>query len=270
MPFFQIDDFVNQSEDAVALGYRVLEETIEEIKNGYREARDFNEKQRKFEAEQRAFEAGEGPAPTPPAIPWEQLVERVQKFQTIAFDAVRNGTELFFDSIKSGTKSTRRLARTWELSREDVESTPVLAGPVFEDPVEITATAGEHAERVVLPIRHKGLTRLRIHAVVDPPPIEIRRPRRKSARSMEMPHVEEERGQPFTGNVTVSFAPAIDMEEYDDATSLLTVDVRAIPTSQRPGVYEGLIRASNFELLIARLRIRVLKAVQESSARWNA
>ena len=46
MPFVQVDVFLNQSEDAVALGYRVLEDTVEDIKKGYKEAKEFNEKQR--------------------------------------------------------------------------------------------------------------------------------------------------------------------------------------------------------------------------------
>ena len=270
MPFFPIDDFVNQSEDAVALGYRVLEETIEEIKNGYREARRFNAKQREYEEKLKDYERGKGPAPVAPAIPWEELVDRVQKFQTIAFNAFSEGTELAFDSIRSGTRSTRRLAKTWSQSREDIETRPMLAGPVFEDPVEIVARAGGQAGPVALPIRHKGLTRLRINAVVDPLPFEILRPRRKSAKSMEGQDPDDQKVQRLTANISVSFEPATDLERYDDATSILTVRLGTIPERQKPGIYEGFIRASNFELLIARLRIRVLKAVQETPAHWSA
>ncbi len=64
MPFIRVDDFVNQSEDAVALGYRVLEQTVEEIKEGYKEAQEFNRKQEEFERQQQKFEAGEGPRPS--------------------------------------------------------------------------------------------------------------------------------------------------------------------------------------------------------------
>ena len=60
IPFIRVDDFVNQSEDAVALGYRVLEQTMEEIKEGYKEAQAFNRKQEEFERQQQKFEAGEG------------------------------------------------------------------------------------------------------------------------------------------------------------------------------------------------------------------
>ena len=264
IPFIRVDDFVNQSEDAVALGYRVLEQTIEEIKEGYKEAQAFNRKQEEFERQQQKFEAGEGPRPVEPTIPWEQMVDRVQSLQNIALDAVRDGTEIFFDSIKSATKSTRSLAKTWEKSREDVDTAPVLAGPVFEDPVEIKTRAGQQPDRVVWPIRHRGLTRLRIHAVLDPEPTEIQRPQSKRT-GRERPPEEEK--APTLSNVKVSFEPAADTERYDDVTSLLTVEVGEIPSGQKVGVYEGLIRASNFELLIARLRIHVLEAATDERAR---
>jgi len=244
MPFVRVDDFVNQSEDIVALGYRVLERTVEEIKSGYQEAVEFNRKQREFEKKQRAFEKGKGPKPVPPTIPWEQMVERMQSFQNMALNAVRDGSEIVFDSIRSATKSTQGLARTWEKSRDDIDTTPVLAGPVFEDPVEISATVGESPSLVVLPIRHRGLTRLRIHAVVDPKPVEIPRP-------------EQGKPEELGAMTQVSFEPATPSEPYDDATSLLRVHLGQIPISQKPALYEGLIRASNFDLLIARLRIRV-------------
>jgi hypothetical protein len=270
-PFFPVDDFVNQSEEAVALGYRVLVETIEEIKSGYEEAKEFSNRQRDFEEKQRKFERGEGPRPTPPPIPWEQLVERVQKFQTIAFDAVRGGTELFFDSIKSGTKSTERLARTWNQSRTDIDATPVLAGPVFEDPVVIEARAGENPRPVVMPIRHRGLTRLRIRAIVDPWPVAVQRARKRSATAVgSVPRPEQAPAESFAGKVHVTFQPAEDLNTYDDATSLLTVDVGRIPPDQRAGTYEGLIRAVDFALLIAPLRICVHKADKESSSPWRA
>ncbi len=142
MPFVRMDDFVNQSEDIVALGYRVLEKTVEEIKSGYQEAVDFNKKQREFEKKQRAFEQGTGPKPVPPTIPWEQMVERMQSVQNMALNAMKDGGDIVFDSIRSATKSTQGLARTWEKSRDDLDTTPVLAGPVFEDPVEIPVYPG--------------------------------------------------------------------------------------------------------------------------------
>ena len=268
MPFIQMDDFVNQSEDTVALGYKVLEQTIEEIKKGYKDAQDFNDRQRKFEKAQRRFDRNrKGPVPVAPAIPWEQLVDRVQNMQNIAREAFRNGSEIFFDSMNSGMKATRRLARTWTRSREDVDAQPVLAGPVFEDPIEFKGKAGEAVEPIVRPIRHKGLTRLRIDAVVDPLPVEIRRPGKTARKGTEGHSEEQEEAQTFAGRVRVSFAPATNMERYDETTSLLTVSLGEIPANQNPGLYEGFIRASNFELLIARLRIRVMKGSADTTVR---
>jgi hypothetical protein len=237
-----MDDFVNQSEDFVALGYRVLQKTVEEIQHGYQEAKDFNRKQVKFEKEQRAYEQGKGPKPVPPSIPWEQMVQRAQSFQNMALEAVKDGSEIIFDSIRSATKSTEGLARTWEKSREDVDTNPVLAGPVFEDPVEIEDYAGMVPQAVELPIRHRGLARLRIHAEVKPKPIEIGR-------------TEDGKPDEYAGSITVSFEPPA--YAHDDVTTVLTVKLGQIPISQKAAVYEGLIRASNFELLIARLRIHV-------------
>ena len=114
------------------------------------------------------------------------------------------------------------------------------------------------------PIRHRGLTRLRIHAVLDPEPTEIQRPQRKRT-GRERPPEEEKAA--ILGNIKVSFEPAADTERFDEVTSLLTVEVGVIPSGQKAGVYEGLIRASNFELLIARLRIHVLEAATDERAR---
>ncbi len=111
----------------------------------------------------------------------------------------------------------------------------MLAGPVFEDPVEIKARAGQQPDRVVWPIRHRGLTRLRIHAVLDPEPTEIQRPQRKRT-GRERPPEEEQAAT--LGNVKVSFEPAADTETYDEVTSLLTVDVGEIPSGQKVGVYQ--------------------------------
>ena len=121
---------MNQSEDAVALGYRVLEKTVEEIKKGYKEAQAFNRKQEEFEKAASRSRGGRrapaGPADNPLGDRWST---RVQSLQDIALEAVRDGTDIFFDSIKSGMKSTRSVAKTWEQSREDVDANPVLAGP---------------------------------------------------------------------------------------------------------------------------------------------
>ena len=250
IPFVQVDEFLNQSEDAVALGYRVLQETVEEIQKGYSQAKAFNEQQRKFEC-------GEGP---PPAVPWEQIVANVQGFQEIAFRAAQDSTEIFFDSITSGTRSARSAAKTLEQSREDVKSQPVLAGPVFETPVKLTVRAGDRPPPEIRDIRHRGLTRLRIHTVVDPLPQRlIKDEERLSAQD------PRERLTPGTLRVAeVKFAPLSPTEEE---VSRLTVNVGEVPRSALPGTYEGLIKARNFELLIAKLIIEVIAPTSSTSDR---
>jgi hypothetical protein len=244
MPFVQLDDLLNQSEDAVALGYRVLEETVEEIRQGYHDAQEFN-------AQQRAWD-GKGP---PPPIPWVKLVERVQNLQNFAFHAVRDSTDILFDSLRSGTESMLSMAKTVQQSRSDAEDTPVLAGPVIEELIEITARAGERPDRVEKRVRHRGLTRLRIHAVMDPPLKELLPPDTgRDASSARPLNVEK-----------VSFEPASGSD--DEEFSVLTVEVGMIERSQTPADYEGLIKAGNFELIIARLRVHVLAAETETPAR---
>jgi hypothetical protein len=234
MPFGQVDDLLNQSEDAVALGYRVLEAAVNEIKAGYRQAVEFNQKQRDWD--------GKGPAP---AIPWVELVDRAQALQDVALYAVRDGTDILIDSLRTGTNSVRTVARTWEQSRDDVDAKPGLAGPVLEDPVEISAKAGERPQAARIPIPHRGLARLRIYAEVNPPLKELRPSGRGTdAASAAVPIVEE-----------VSFWPA--SERADEESCLLKVQIGMIETNHQGGVFEGLIRAKNFELIIAKLRVRV-------------
>jgi hypothetical protein len=247
-PFVQIDDFLNQSEDAVVLGYRVLEQTVEEIRNGYKDARDFNEKREKYEADQEAYERGDkvGPAPLPPAIPWTQLVTRAQNLQEFAIQAVTDSTKILFDSIRSGTESIKSVAKTWEQSRDDVEAKPVLAGPIFEETIVITASAGDRPDPEVRTIRHRGLARLRIHAEVNPPLKDLR-------------PSGTEKDSAISGGLhvtTVKFGPRT--ERDDEEFSVLVVDVGPIRSSQKPAVYEGLITAKNFQLLIAKLRVEVV------------
>ena len=38
--------------------------------------------------------------------------------------------------------STKRFATTWAESREDLGENPVLAGPIFEEVIEVTAQKG--------------------------------------------------------------------------------------------------------------------------------
>ena len=249
MPFLQIDDFVNQSEDAVALGYKVLVETVEEIKKGYAEAKAFHDEQKKFE---------DGGRTTPPPIPWGELVDRLQQVQNIGLNAVKGSTDIFLDSMRAGMTSTRRFATTWEQSREDIDENPVLAGPVFEEVIEVTASQGDTPKLQEREISHRGLMRLRIKAVVKPSPRELGS------------EPVEERTR-FDGTIEASFTPYEDGPKADRDISLLKVVFGAIPEKQKVGAYEGVIRADNFELMIARLRINVepsnQSATEDPSAR---
>jgi hypothetical protein len=243
MPFLQIDDFVNQSEDAVALGYKVLVETVEEIKKGYAEAKAFHDEQKEFE---------DGHRPTPPPIPWEQLVERLSRVQNIGLNAVKGSTDIFLDSMRAGMTSTKRFATTWAQSREDLDENPVLAGPVFEEVIEVTVHAGDAPVPVQREISHRGLMRLRINAVVKPAPREL------GPEPGKEPTL-------FAGRIDVRFEPAKDELKADRDVSVLDIEFAPIPAEQTAGVYEGLIRASNFELLIARLRINVVDRSDQST-----
>lgn len=239
LPFVQVDQLVNQAEEAVAVGYQVIEDVVKEIQRGYEDAKKFNARQKA------AKENGE---PAPP-IPWEELVTNVQNLQNLALDATRAGTDIFFDAVKDGMKSANQLARTVMQSRKDVDTRiPRLAGPVVEDPVEVTGVAGQRPDLKTLSIKHRGLARLRIQAQVESPLREVDPPTEGDETSSRELEVRK-----------VTFEPAADEVKYPD-TSVLTVDVGNIPTSQRPGVYEGVITAKNFELLIASLRVTVAPA----------
>lgn len=238
LPFIQVDDFLNQTDDAVAIGYRVLEETVKEIQKGYEDAKKFNR-------QQEAFDRGEGPAPP---IPWEQIVESVQSFQDIAFRAMRNGTDIFFDSVRSGTKSVRSMAKTFEQSREDLASKPLLAGPVFDELLQVRVSRGHAPEPLKREIRHRGLARLRIQAAVDPPLTELRPIDDPSQSDLKTLKVSSVSLAPKSGN--------------ENEISELVVDIGQVPGTQVPGIYEGLIVAKNFELLIAKLRVTVYGTTQ--------
>jgi hypothetical protein len=239
MPFIQVDEFLNQSEDAVALGYRVLEDTVKEIQAGYEEAKKFNK-------DMRNWAATDGKRPAPP-IPWEQLVDRAQRFQDIALQTVKEGTDILFDSIRSGTNSMKNIAQTWQQSRADVDDTmPVLAGPVFEEPIVITTWFGAGPKEATREIPHRGLARLRIYPEVKPELKILKRVDDEWTRTLVAPAVTH-----------VSFEPSEDKPDV----SVLKVAIGAVAQQpDRPAVtYEGLIRAKNFELLIAKLRVVVLR-----------
>jgi hypothetical protein len=249
MPFLQVDDFINQSEDAVALGYKVLVETVREIQDGYKEAEKFYEAQKAFE---------KGLTQTPPPIPWEQLVDRLQKVQTIGLNTVKNSTDLFLESIRSGMKSTKRLATTWAQSRDDLGENPVLAGPIFEEVIEVSGKPGDALESKQREISHRGLMRLRI---------DVMKPQPKALRKHGEP-VDDPKS--YRGTITATFDPSQDPEKRDKDYSVLDVEFGPIPDDQPPAVYEGLIRASNFELLIARLRINVLDPSHQAPTQGRA
>jgi hypothetical protein len=231
MPFFRVDDFVNQAEDAVALGYRVLVETVETIKKGYKEAQDFHEQQEKYEKDER---------PDPPAIPWEQLVQRAQSLQTIWLNAVEDGTNIAFDAVRSGTSATQSAARAWEQSRGDVDPRPVLAGPIFDEPIVIEVTQGDKPTDVKREIIHRGLARLRINAIVKPTP-----------RLIDASGSQKQ----LATLIQVDFEPK---PSDNERISVLSINFFGpVTEDQTPGRYEGFITATNFELVIARLLIHV-------------
>ena len=140
------------------LGYRVLEQTIEEIKEGYKEAQAFNGNRRSSRLSSEADGARQ------PPIPWEQLVDRVSAFQDIALEAVREGNRHLLRLDQVRPRTTRSLAKTGKEPRQTSTSGPSLAGPVFEDP---SRSATDRATADPVPcgrFDHRGLTRLRIHA----------------------------------------------------------------------------------------------------------
>jgi hypothetical protein len=114
--------------------------------------------------------------------------------------------------------------------------------------------AGQRPDPKTLSIRHRGLARLRIHAQVESPLRQVNPPPEGDETSPGEFRVHE-----------VTFEPAADEVKYPD-TSVLTVDVGTIPNGQRPGVYEGVITAKNFELLIANLRVTVAAASERRAA----
>src|SRR6185503_6682625 len=115
------------------------------------------------------------------------------------------------------------------------EQVPVLAGPVFDDPVTVKITAGLTPDEQHFRKRHRGLARLRI-----------------------LPEVTKlvQLGKNATGSLTVkgaTFEPSKKKGEED--VNILSIDIGHVETDQKSGVYEGQVIASNFQLLIAVLRI---------------
>lgn len=239
MPFARVDDFANQSEDAIALGYRVLTKTVEEIQAGYQEAKKFSDAQKAFE---------DGNSPMAPEIPWEQMVDRLQNFQEIALYASSTTNDILMDAMRSATKSTKSAAKTWGQSRNDTDASPTLAGPVFVEPIRIELVAGGDPVPLTKIKEHRGLARLRINAVIDPVPSLVPAPVEPMLLASNT--IADVAFQP-----AAPVGPTSEKASVDNQTEL-TFTAKA-PANQTPGVYHGAIRASNFELLIARLVVVV-------------
>jgi len=229
IPFVPLDDFLNQAEATVALGYGVLEDVVKEIQAGYQIAKDYNKQRNESDPEHRN---------PPPPIPWERVVERLQNINTFTLRAMQEGNRIFLDSAASGMNATKNLADTLAKARQEAdEAVPVLAGPVFDDPVSLKVFAGLTPGVQTFRKRHRGLARLRI-----------------------VPEVTKlvQLGKNATGSITVrgaTFEPSRDKGEED--VNILSIDIGHVDTGQEPGVYEGQVIASNFQLLIAILRIEV-------------
>ena len=226
VPFIPVDDFADQAEKAMSLSFQVLEEVVKEIQAGYQIAKDYNE------AREQAKDGKQ------PPIPWQKVVESLQRMNDVSFNAMQKGNEIFLDSVASGMRAATSLADTLAKTRKDVdEQQPKLAGPVFDDTLTIQVMAGRTANEYKREIRHRGLTRLRI------------RPEASTLQQL---------GKNATGSLTVQsvhFEPSEDPKKPD--VSILTIELGLIPGGQSPGTYEGQITAKNFDLLIAQLRIVV-------------
>jgi hypothetical protein len=94
-------------------------------------------------------------------------------------------------------------------------------------------------------IRHAGLSRLRINAVMTPAP-QLTSSRRPELPSLPIGHV--------------SFEPK---GTGADPTSTLTIEFKPVPREAPVGTYFGVVRAENFQLLIARVQVDVTAAPAE-------
>jgi hypothetical protein len=235
IPFVPVDDALNQAEDALATGFDVLQKVVEEIQEGYRIAKEYNASQRKAE------QAGEAR----PALPWIDIVKRGRELQSVAVEAMKKGNDILLDSTRSGMNAALAFAETLANARTDVdESLPRLAGPVF-DSLSMEVAPGQLAARDSWRMPNRGLARLRIH--VKP----------------AMLHYRGEIGVTPLEVEEVRFEP----EGDDPEVSILTVVIKPVPRDQPPGSYEGSLIASNFDLFIGQLVVRVTAATEAGSAR---
>jgi hypothetical protein len=230
IPFIPMDDFADQAEKAMALGYQVLEEVVNEIQAGYQIAKDYNEQRKKAEDGKE------------PPIPWQKVVDSLQRMNDVTFNAMQKGNAIFLDSVASGMRATTSLADTLAKTRKEVdEQQPKLAGPVFDDAVTIEVIAGRTPQIFEREIRHRGLARLRIRPEVTKLQQLGDKDKKEPEGSLTVKHVE--------------FEPSKESRKPD--VSVLRVEVGPIPMGQSAGVYEGQITAKNFDLLIAQLRVVV-------------
>jgi hypothetical protein len=240
-PFESVDDVINQTEDAMQVGFRVLEEVVNEIKAGYEVAQNYNAARRRFVAGEN--DPATGAKQEEPSIPWEDMVKRLSSVQDISFRAMKDGTKLYLDSAKSGMDAVRNFADTVAKSRADTgDKVPRLAGPIFEDTLVIEVVAGQSTQPKTYEKQHAGLARLRILAQADPL-VQLDVPAQQSAAALTL--------------AKVRFEPSEDPDKKD--VSVLYVDPGMIRDDQTPATYEGFITATNFELLIARVRVIVGK-----------
>jgi hypothetical protein len=256
MPFLAVDDAVNQAEDAVATGFDVLEKVVQEIQEGYKLAKAYNEKQRGAE------KAG---APRPP-LPWLEVAARGRALQDVTLEAMRKGNEILLDSTRSGMNAAMSFVEALANARTDVDERPRLAGPVF-DSLTVKAAPGQPINQS-WPIRNRGLARLRIHVKAEP--------LHYLERAAEAgTHDEADEGQPagFVRRGKTKVAPLsvtdvrFEPEGPGEEISVLTVLIDPIPANQLPGTYEGSITADNFDLFIGQLRVEVAKTAYSSAKR---
>jgi hypothetical protein len=226
IPFIPVDDFAEQAEKTMALGYQVLEEVVKEIQAGYQIAKDYNEQRRKAEDGKE------------PPIPWQKVVKSLQSMNDVTFNAMQKGNAIVLDSVASGMRAATSLADTLAKTRKEVdEQQPKLAGPVFDDTVTIEVTAGRTAHILEREIRHRGLARLRIRPEVSK---------------------LQQLGKGAKGSLTVKYVEfELSKDPKKPDVSVLRVDLGSIPEGQSAGRYEGQITAKNFDLLIAQLRVVV-------------
>lgn len=241
VPFVPVDDFINQAEEAVAASFEVLEQVVNEIRSGYKQAEDYNK------TKLDNIQSGD----PPPPIPWQDMVERAQRLNNIAIGAMASSSRIFIDSVAAGLNATNKLAGTLATARTDADKDkPRLAGPVFAETLTWKFRQGQAEPRAEWPIDHPALTRLRI--LVQPSPLQ-----------QGLTAADKDKGVPQTLRVKdVTFEP--DPKNREKAC-ILTMELADIPPGQATGRYVGRVVATNFDLLIAQLEIMILEPAKASA-----